>query len=159
VGFWRAFRSDELTCMTIENVQASYAKGLDIFLPRSKTDRTYQGRHYKVPALRPLCPVSAFFEWINLSGLTSGPVFPGINQWGTIAPKAVHPTSVITIIKNYCIDADFDNAHAFSSHSLRRGFASWANANQWDTKTLMAYVGWKDVKSAMRYIDAAGPVY
>ncbi len=159
MGFWRAFRSDELTCMTIENVQASYAKGLDIFLLRSKTDRTYQGRHYKVPALSPLCPVSAFFEWINLSGLTSGPVFPGINQWGTIAPKAVHPTSVITIIKNYCIDADFDNAHAFSSHSLRPGVAIWANANQWDTKTLMAYVGWKDVKSAMRYIDAAGPVY
>ena len=48
-------------------------------------------------------------------------------------------------------------ADEFSSHSLRRGFAGWATANGWDLKTLMEYVGWKDVKSAMRYIDVADP--
>nr|HNI20685.1 hypothetical protein [Nitrospira sp.] len=30
----------------------------------------------------------------------------------------------------------------------------WARASGWDVKDLMAYVGWKDIKSAMRYIDA-----
>jgi len=45
----------------------------------------------------------------------------------------------------------------YSSHSLRRGFAGWANANQWDVKTLMQYVGWRDVQSALRYIDGADP--
>lgn len=45
----------------------------------------------------------------------------------------------------------------FSSHSLRRGFATWANAQGWDTKSLMEYVGWKDVQSAMRYIDTPDP--
>ena len=34
---------------------------------------------------------------------------------------------------------------------------TWANSNQWDLKMLMEYVGWKDVRSAMRYIDAADP--
>ncbi|WP_412032775.1 hypothetical protein [Pseudomonas syringae] len=38
---------------------------------------------------------------------------------------------------------------------MRRGFASWAHSNGWDLKSLMAYVGWRDIKSAMRYIDAA----
>ncbi|PBP79032.1 hypothetical protein CCL20_25340 [Pseudomonas syringae] len=42
-----------------------------------------------------------------------------------------------------------------TSHSLRRGFASWAHSNGWDLKSLMSYVGWRDIKSAMRYIDAA----
>ena len=37
------------------------------------------------------------------------------------------------------------------------GFAGWANANQWDVKTLMQYVGWRDVQSALRYIDGADP--
>jgi hypothetical protein len=42
----------------------------------------------------------------------------------------------------------------FSGHSLRRGFANWATSNGWDLKTLMQYVGWRDVQSAMRYLDA-----
>ncbi|EPM80945.1 cointegrate resolution protein S, partial [Pseudomonas syringae pv. actinidiae ICMP 18804] len=46
-------------------------------------------------------------------------------------------------------------AEHYTSHSLRRGFASWAHAAGWDLKSLMAYVGWRDIKSAMRYIDAA----
>jgi hypothetical protein len=37
---------------------------------------------------------------------------------------------------------------------LRRGFAGWARASGWDLKQLMEYVGWKDVKSALRYLDA-----
>jgi hypothetical protein len=44
-----------------------------------------------------------------------------------------------------------------SSHSLRRGFASWANDQGWDMKALMEYVGWRDVQSAMRYLDGRDP--
>ncbi|NEX63353.1 site-specific integrase [Noviherbaspirillum galbum] len=36
-------------------------------------------------------------------------------------------------------------------------YLDWASTNGWDLKTLMQYVGWKDVKSAMRYVDAADP--
>ena len=35
---------------------------------------------------------------------------------------------------------------------------NWATANGWDLKTLMAYVGWKNVQSAMRYVDASDPI-
>lgn len=52
--------------------------------------------------------------------------------------------------------AGLTNTQSYSSHSLRRGFASWANANEWDLKSLMQYVGWKDTKSALRYIDTQG---
>jgi hypothetical protein len=37
---------------------------------------------------------------------------------------------------------------------MRRGFATWASANGWDIKRMMSYVGWKDMKSALRYVDA-----
>ncbi|MDD2148043.1 MULTISPECIES: tyrosine-type recombinase/integrase [Pseudomonas] len=42
----------------------------------------------------------------------------------------------------------------YTSHSMRRGFATWASANGWDIKALMGYVGWKDMKSALRYVDS-----
>ena len=43
----------------------------------------------------------------------------------------------------------------YTSHSMRRGFATWASANGWDIKALMGYVGWKDIKSALRYVDSS----
>lgn len=48
-------------------------------------------------------------------------------------------------------------ADEYSGHSLRRGFANWANSSGWDIKTLMKYVGWKDVQSALRYAASADP--
>jgi integrase len=48
-------------------------------------------------------------------------------------------------------------AMTFTSHSLRRGFATWANADSWDVKTLMEYVGWKNAQTAIRYIEAPAP--
>lgn len=42
----------------------------------------------------------------------------------------------------------------YTTHSLRRGFATWAHRSGWDLKSLMSYVGWKDMKSAMRYVEA-----
>lgn len=157
VGFWRAFRSDELSRITVENVAAVPDRGMTIFLERSKTDRNLHGRRYRAPALQVLCPVAAYTDWIALAGLESGPVFRSINRWGQIADTALNPASIITIIRSVCESAGLSNSELFSSHSLRRGFANWANNQQWDMKSLMDYVGWKDVKSAIRYIDEADP--
>jgi hypothetical protein len=50
-------------------------------------------------------------------------------------------------------DAGTTDAGEFSSHSLRRGFAQWAHLSGWDLRELMIYVGWRDIKTAMRYLD------
>ena len=157
MGFWRAFRSDELARLCVEHVQAESGKGMEIFVPRSKGDHSRLGRHYKAPALKQLCPVEAYLDWIHTAQLREGPVFRSINRWGHIAGTALHPVSILGIIKQCCIRAEIDDAELFSSHSLRRGFATWANTQGWDTKSLMEYVGWKDVQSAMRYIEVADP--
>jgi len=153
MGFWRAFRSDELTRLAIEHIQVYPGQGMECYLPRSKTDRYSKGKHYKAPALSQLCPVDAYLDWITLSGLTTGPVFRSINRWGHIGSQALHPDSVVSLLRHCFAEAGFVEADSYSSHSLRRGFASWANAHQWDLKSLMEYVGWKDVQSAMRYIE------
>ena len=53
--------------------------------------------------------------------------------------------------------AGLEAVAGYGSHSLRRGFAGWANDNGWDVKALMEYVGWRDVHSAMRYIQGNDP--
>ncbi len=153
MGFWRAFRSDELCRLTVDSITISEGEGMEIFLNRSKGDRNNKGRSYKAPALKRLCPVTAYQDWIHNSGLTEGPVFRGIHRTGLVSRTALHVDSIVKILRGQLQAAGIQNPQSFSSHSLRRGFATWANANQWDLKTLMEYVGWQDVQSAMRYID------
>lgn len=156
LGFWRGFRSDELVNLRLENTQLAPGEGLAFYLGRSKSDRQMQGRVYKCPALSRLCPVTAFNAWIHLSGLTEGPVFRKIDRWGHIADDGLHANSLIPLLRSLFAEAGVASPEEYSSHSMRRGFAGWARASGWDIKDLMEYVGWKDVKSAMRYLDVSG---
>ena len=61
--------------------------------------------------------------------------------------------SVIPLLRRLIASAGVADSEQYSSHSLRRGFAGWANSNGWDLKELMDYVGWRDIKSAVRYLD------
>ncbi|PHV11700.1 site-specific integrase [Chitinimonas sp. BJB300] len=157
IGFWRGFRGDELKRLSVEFIQLLPGQGMQCFLPQSKGDRQLRGRTYRVPALAQLCPVTAYGDWIGLAGLTSGPVFRGIDRWGKVSDTGLHLNSLIPLLRRLFTQAGLLVPDDFSSHSLRRGFAGWATASGWDLKTLMEYIGWRDVKSAMRYIDAADP--
>jgi integrase len=154
LGFWRGFRSDELCRLDIEHVRAMPGSGISLYLPRSKSDRDNLGRTYQTPALQRLCPVQAYVEWVNCAALVRGPVFRGIDRWGNLAEEGLHANSVIPLLRQALERAGIAAEH-YTSHSLRRGFATWAHQSGWDLKSLMSYVGWKDVKSALRYIDAS----
>jgi len=155
LGFWRGFRSDELVRLHIEHVQVIPGEGLNCYLPRSKGDRQFEGRSFRCPALSRLCPVTAYELWVAVSGLKEGPVFRKIDQWGNIADDGLASNSLIPLLQDLLSSSGVANSAEYSSHSLRRGFAGWANANGWDLKDLMSYVGWKDIKSAMRYLDTS----
>lgn len=155
LGFWRGFRSDELVNLKLENIQISPGEGLTCYLDRSKTDRHYAGREYTCPALSRLCPVTALAEWMDVAGLSTGPAFRGIDRWGHVAKEGLSPNSLIPILRSLFTAAGLASTQEYSSHSLRRGFAGWARASGWDIKELMEYVGWKDIKSAMRYLDTS----
>lgn len=155
LGFWRGFRSDELVNLGVENIEVTPGQGMACYLGRTKGDRQLQGRVFKCPALSRLCPVTAFNAWIDLAGLTEGPVFRKIDRWGNVADESLHADSLIPLLRSLFAEAGVESPEEYSSHSLRRGFAGWTRASGWDIKELMEYVGWKDVKSAMRYLDAS----
>lgn len=157
LGFWRGFRGDELTRLMVEHVAAIPGEGMTCYFPRTKGDRQYEGTTFKAPALARLCPVEAVVDWISVAQLSSGPLFRGIDRWGHLSDAALHPDSLVPLLRTVLINAGVASAELYSAHSLRRGFANWAASNGWDLKTLMQYVGWKNVQSAMRYIDSADP--
>jgi len=153
LGFWRGFRSDELAGLRFENITAEPDVRITCFIPRSKADRGSTGQQFECPALSKLCPVEAFLQWKEVSGLTKGPVFRRIDRWGHVSNRCVSPKSVAPWLRGLFTAAGIDDAAVYSSHSLRRGFANWARSSGWDTQELMEYVGWRDVNSAMRYLD------
>lgn len=150
LGFWRGFRSDELSRLRIEHVAVEAGRGMTLYLPRTKGDRAQLGTTFKAPALSRLCPVAAYEAWIAASDLTEGPVFRSIDRWGNVSDEGLHAGSFVPLLRALFHAAGLAAPDSYSSHSLRRGFATWANSNGWDLKMLMQYVGWKDVRSAMR---------
>ena len=154
LGFWRGFRSDELCRLQVEHVQVTPGAGISLYVPRSKSDRDNLGKTYHTPALLRLCPVRAYGDWLSTAALVRGPVFRAIDRWGNVGEEGLHPNSVIPLLRQALERAGIPAEH-YTSHSLRRGFATWAHRNGWDMKSLMSYVGWNDMKSAMRYVEAA----
>lgn len=153
LGFWRGFRVDELVGLQAEHIAVVPGQGMTCFLGRTKTDRQFAGTTYRVPALSRWCPVTATLDWISHAGLTAGPLFRGVTRSGALGTAALHSNSVVPMLRKLFVRAGLASPEAYSGHSLRRGFAGWANTNGWDVRALMEYVGWKDVHSAMRYID------
>jgi len=142
-----------LARLTVEDTQAVSGEGITFFLPYTKGDRQHEGTTFHTPSLTMLCPVEAYINWITVAGIAKGPVFQRIDRWGNLSGKAMQPHSLIPVLRRIFKEAGLP-AELFSSHSMRRGFATWASANGWDIKGLMSYVGWKDMKSALRYVDS-----
>jgi integrase len=157
LGFWRGFRGDELVRLLAEHVEIVPGEGLTCYFSQTKGDRTYRGTSYKAPALARLYPVEAYAAWVNAAQVTAGLVFRAIDRWGHISDVALHADSLVPLLRSILVETGIVSADLYSGHSLRRGFANWATSNGWDLKTLMEYVGWKNVQSAMRYVNAADP--
>ena len=60
LGFWRGFRSDELSRIQVQHVSVIRDEGISLYLPHTKTE--FAGVTYKTPALKWLCPVIACHE-------------------------------------------------------------------------------------------------
>ncbi|WP_428239572.1 site-specific integrase [Gynuella sp.] len=157
LGFWRAFRSEELCRIDVADIEFRHYGEMAIYLDRSKGDRRQIGKTYPVPALKALCPVAASRQWLDESGIVNGPMFRKIDRWGNLHAEAMHPNSLGKLIRKLFKSAGIAGFEVFTSHSLRRGFATWAASNGWDTKTLMAYVGWRDAQTALKYVESRDP--
>jgi integrase len=162
IGFWCGFRSDELVRLAVHNVQRDDAVDgtprLKLYLPYTKGDRAAAGHTHWLVALPMLCPVAAYLDWIAAAFLDDGAVFRAIDRWGNVGGEGLHSDSVIKLMRAALVGAGVPNEEAgtFSSHSLRRGFATEWSEHGGALTALMQHVGWKNPANAAKYIEPHG---
>ncbi len=100
--------------------------GLDIYLPRSKTDQAGRGATVTVPfAAGEYCPVRAVSFWLAIADIESGFVFRAVDRHGNVGDAKLDLGSVCRIVKWAVQGAGLD-PQDYSSHSPRAGFITTA---------------------------------
>lgn len=154
LGFYAALRGSELIQIKREDLSFE-TNGLVLIIPRSKTDQAGDGQTCAVPKQEnQFCPVTLMKKWLEVSDRESGPLFVGINRWDKISNKAISIQSLNNIVRECVKLIGISKAEQFSSHSLRRGFATSASQAGASFKSIMAQGRWRHEGTVLEYIEA-----
>ena len=149
IGFFGAFRRSELVALRWENIYF-VDEGIEILIPKSKTDQGGEGQVCAIPfGNKNLCPVTALKQWQTVCEKDSGSVFSK-SQKNT---EAIKPNQVNQIIKTVAQACKLPQADHYSSHSLRRGFATEASKKGASFGAIMRQGRWKHEGTVLGYID------
>jgi site-specific recombinase XerD len=143
IGFAGGFRRSELVSIDFHDLEF-VLEGVKIFVKRSKTDQSGEGMIKAIPYFdnKEYCPVLNLQEWITISGIKSGKIFP------------ISDKSVALIIKKFAALAGLDQ-QKYSGHSLRSGFATSTAESGAEERNIMAMTGHKTTQMVRRYIQEA----
>jgi integrase len=156
IGFAGAFRRSELSRIDCESIERT-ARGIVITIPKSKTYQEGQTRQVAIPRGRnAICPVKALDQWLELSGISEGPVFRPITRRGHVLSGQLSGDSIASIVKQRVRAIGLDPTR-YSGHSLRAGFvtsAASAGTPAWRIKVQTGHVS---DALAGRYIRLSDP--
>ena len=126
VGFISALRASELAALEVEQIKP-HDRGLVLEFTHSKTNQTGDIEMVVLPwGSRPAyCPVTALRRWLEMSGVSDGPVFRSITKGNRITGRGLTPDGLSRLITQAVTRAGLD-ATGFSAHSLRAGFVTYA---------------------------------
>lgn len=163
-AFWFGLRSDELINIRACDIKFHWDADtpyFELFLPKSKTDRDGQGTTKKLDLLPNLCPMRAIRDWIEArcSGVdvksfreSEVPLFAKVSRWGDVSENHIHPNSINKLFKGLLESGGVD-PDEYSTHSMRRGVANWIIDSGASVAELKEWIGWRDTRTAMRYLD------
>lgn len=153
LGFFGAFRRSELVSIQWENINF-LKEGVEIIIPRSKTDQGGEGQVVAIPAGDDsICAVHALKYWQNYSGLINGFVFRAISKSENILLHGIKPNQVNLIIKQAAHSCNLKSADKYSAHSLRRGFATEAAKRNAPFQSIMRQGRWRHEGTVLGYIE------
>ena len=153
VGFFGAFRRSELANIKIQEIRF-VPEGMEIQIPRSKTDQVGEGQTYAIPyGNQQLCPVTAVKAWLEKSKLEEGALFRRLTKKGTITEAALQSGHINRLIQNLVQACQLPEAEKYSSHSLRRGFATTASQKGAPFGAIMRQGRWRHEGTVLGYIE------
>ena len=155
VGFYGALRRSELAGIDVEDLKFTRL-GLLITLRKSKTDQFDQGQMIAIPMVKDkdLCAVTALQKWLDVSGITTGPVFRGLTKGHHVRKTRISDKSIALIVKHYAGLMGM-NPDDYGAHSLRHGFATSAAQHHVEERQIMRQTRHKSQAIVRRYIDEA----
>ena len=155
IGFSGGFRRNEIVSLDYNDLDF-VSEGLKINLKRSKTDQFGEGSVKGLPySEKPqYCPVVSIQRWIEITKITSGPIFRRFTKGSKLSENRLTDQSVALIIKKYLKLAGIDSKN-YSGHSLRSGFATSAAESGVEERSIMAMTGHKSTEMVRRYIKEA----
>tara|TARA_B110001452_G_C15231148_1_gene426455 strand:- start:1875 stop:2831 length:957 start_codon:yes stop_codon:yes gene_type:complete len=155
IGFSGGFRRNEIVSLNYDDLDF-VAEGLKINLRRSKTDQFGEGTVKGLPYFdnQEYCPVISIRKWIEISKISSGPLFRRFTKGSNLSVYRLTDQTVALLIKEYLKLAGIDNKN-YSGHSLRSGFATSAAESGAEERTIMAMTGHKSTEMVRRYIKEA----
>jgi site-specific recombinase XerD len=152
LGFAGAFRRSELVRLDVED--CAFGKdGLTVTLRRSKIDQTGEGRKIGIPygSNPETCPVRTIQAWLEVAGVTAGPLFRSINRHAQVQPDRLSGIDVARVTKKLVARAGLDPAK-YAGHSLRAGHATAAAIAGASERSIMKQTGHRSVQMVRRYI-------
>ena len=155
IGFSGGFRRNEIVSLDYDDLEF-ITEGLKINLKRSKTDQFGEGSVKGLPYFDnpQYCPVVSIQKWIEISKITSGPMFRRFIKGSKLSENRLTDQTVALIIKKYLKKAGIDSKN-YSGHSLRSGFATSAAESGAEERSIMAMTGHKSTEMVRRYIKEA----
>ena len=155
IGFSGGFRRNEIVSLDYDDLDF-VEEGVKIQIRRSKTDQFGEGSIKALPYFdsSQYCPITSLKNWIEISRITSGPVFRRFVKGSKLSEKRLTDQTVALLIKEYLNLAGIDSKH-YSGHSLRSGFATSAAESGAEERSIMAMTGHKSTEMVRRYIKEA----
>jgi len=155
IGFSGGFRRNEIVSLDSDDLDF-VPEGLKINIKRSKTDQFGEGFTKALPYFdsSQYCPVVSLKNWLDISKITSGPVFRRFVKGSKLSENRLTDQTVALLIKEYLNLAGIDSKH-YSGHSLRSGFATSAAESGAEERNIMAMTGHKSTEMVRRYIKEA----
>jgi len=155
MGFSGGFRRNEIVSLDHDDLDF-VSEGLKINLKRSKTDQFGEGSVKGLPYFdnTQYCPVLSLKNWIEVSNISSGPLFRRFSKGSKLSEIRLTDQTVALLIKKYLKLAGIDNKN-YSGHSLRSGFATSAAESGAEERSIMAMTGHKSTEMVRRYIKDA----
>ena len=155
IGFSGGFRRNEIISLDYDDLDF-VSEGLKINLRRSKTDQFGEGSVKGLPYFdnTQYCPVLSLKNWIEVSNISSGPLFRRFSKGSKLSEIRLTDQTVALLIKKYLKLAGIDNKN-YSGHSLRSGFATSAAESGAEERSIMAMTGHKSTEMVRRYIKDA----
>jgi len=154
MGFFGAFRRSELVGIKWNDITL-VPEGMEVLISHSKTDQGGEGQICAIPKSNDvvLCPVAALTEWREHSSRDMDYIFGRITAGGRLLNEAIKPHQVNVVVKSIAINCGLLDAESYSSHSMRRGFATEASRKGAPFGSIMRHGRWRHEGTVLGYID------